>query len=255
MACNPMDLAGRTILVTGASSGLGRATAILVSRLGGRVLLVARNAERLAETHRLLEGDGHAVLAFDLNDTEKIPEMVAEQAAKMGPLAGVVHSAGVAVLKPLRMCRTADYESLYRINVVAAAQLLRGLTAKRGIVAPEGCSVVVVGSVMSILGSTGRASYAASKAAVLGLVRVAALELAREGIRVNAVLPGQFQSKMVDESGAQLLPEQMQAIAAKHPLGVGLAEDVANAVAFLLAGSARWITGSCLVVNGGYSVE
>ena len=176
---NPMDLTGRAVMVTGASSGLGWRNRDPRLRLGGRVLLVARNADRLDETRRSLEGDGHAMLSFDLTETDKIPAMVAEQAAAFGPLAGMVHAAGLLLLKPLRACRTADFESVYRINVVAAAQLLRGLTARQGITAASGCSAVIIGSVMSILGTPGLGTYAASKAAVLGLVRTAALELAR----------------------------------------------------------------------------
>jgi len=255
MTYNPMDLTGRAILVTGASSGLGRATAILVSRLGGRVLLVARNVERLEETYHSLEGDGHSLLSVDLGETEMIPQMIADQAEKFGPFAGAVHAAGIALLKPLRVCRTADFESSYRINVVAGAQLLRGLTARRGVIAAAGCSVVIIGSVMSILGTAGLGTYAASKAAVMGLVRCAALELVKDRVRVNAVLPGQFKSGMSVQSETQLLPEQVQSIGAMHPLGVGRAEDVANAVAFLLGDAGRWITGSSLVVDGGYSVE
>lgn len=255
MVYNPMDLTGRAVMVTGASSGLGRATAILLSRLGARVLLVARNMERLQETHRRLEGQGHACLSFDLNETEQITKLLADQAAMFSPFSGLVHAAGVVLLKPLRVCRPQDYESLYRINVVAAAQLLRGLTAKRGVIAPEGCSAVVVGSVMSVVGEIGRSAYAASKAAVAGLVRAGALELAREKIRVNAVLPGSFESEMTEQDKSQLLPEHLLAIERMHPLGVGRAEDVADAIAFLIADTGRWITGSCLVVDGGYTAH
>jgi NAD(P)-dependent dehydrogenase (short-subunit alcohol dehydrogenase family) len=251
---NPMDLTGRRVLVTGASSGLGRATAILVSRLGGRVLLVARNAERLDETCRSLEGDGHAVLSFDLNETDKIPGMVAEQAAKCGPLDGVVHAAGIVPLKPLRVCRTADYERVYRINVIAGAQLLVGLT-KRGVTASGGCSAVIVGSVMSVVGAVGLSTYVASKAAVTGLVRAAALELAGDHIRVNVVLPGSFESGITEQSKLLLQSKHLEAIEKMHPLGVGRAEDVANAIAFLVADSGRWITGSCLTVDGGYTAH
>jgi NAD(P)-dependent dehydrogenase (short-subunit alcohol dehydrogenase family) len=254
MTFNPMELTGRAILVTGASSGLGRATATLVSRLGGRVLLVARNAERLEETRRCLEGDGHATLSLDLTETDKIPGMVVEQAAKFGPFAGVVHAAGIVPLKPLRVCRTADYERVYRINVIAGAQLLVGLT-KRAVTAPGGCSVVIVGSVMTVVGEIGLNTYVASKAAVAGLVRAAALELAGDHIRVNAVLPGSFESGITEQSKSLLLPKHLDAIVKMHPLGTGRAEDVANAVAFLLADSARWITGSCLTVDGGYTAH
>jgi NAD(P)-dependent dehydrogenase (short-subunit alcohol dehydrogenase family) len=217
-------------------------------------LLVARNTQRLEETRHSLEGDGHSLLSFDLNETDKIPEMVAGQTANFGPLSGVVHAAGVLLLKPLRVCRTADYESVYRINVVAAAQLLRGLT-KRGAAAPEGASAVLVGSVMSVVGDAGLSAYVASKSGLAGLARAAALELAKERIRVNAVLPGSFESGMSEQNKAQMLPEQIQAIVQMHPLGMGRAEDIANAVAFFLADTARWITGTCLLVDGGYTAR
>jgi NAD(P)-dependent dehydrogenase (short-subunit alcohol dehydrogenase family) len=252
---SPFDLKGKSVLITGASSGLGRATAILASRLGARVLLVARNLTRLRETYAALDGQGHAMLSMDLFETDAIPQMVTDQASAFGAFSGVVHSAGVVLLKPLRACRTVDYESLYRVNVVAAAQLLRGLSSRRGVIDEKGCSTVLVGSVMSNLGKAGLCAYAASKAATLGLVRCAALELARDNIRVNAILPGHFKSGMSDLSETQLLPEQLKSIAAMHPLGVGRADDVANAVAFLLSDGGRWITGSSIVVDGGYSVE
>jgi NAD(P)-dependent dehydrogenase (short-subunit alcohol dehydrogenase family) len=254
MVYNPMDLTGRAVLVTGASSGLGRATAVLLSRLGARVLLLGRNLERLQETRREMAGNGHALLSFDLNESAAIPDLLAKQASAFGAFAGVVHSAGAAQTKPLRVCSAADFEGLYRVNVVAAAQLLRGVT-RRGVTAPQGCSVVVIGSVMSVVADTCLSAYAASKSALTGLVRAAALELARDKVRVNAVLPGQFESPMVEKNAAQFLPEQIRAIQEKHPLGIGRAEDVAAAIAFLLADTARWITGSCLVVDGGYTAQ
>lgn len=250
-----MDMTGRAVLVTGASSGLGRATAILLSRLGARVLLIARNVERLKETYDALDGNGHAFCSFDLNETDKIVQLIADHAAQFSPFSGLVHAAGVYLVKPLRVCRPQDFDALYRINVVAASQLLRGLTAKRGVVASNGCSAVVVASVMSVVGDVGLSAYAASKAAIMGLVRTSALELAKENIRVNAVLPGTFDSGITQNSMSALLPEHIDAIHRMHPLGTGRAEDVANAVAFLLADTGRWITGSCLAVDGGYTAH
>lgn len=248
---NPLDLTGRSVLVTGASSGLGRATAILMSRLGARVLLLGRSVQRLQETLDRLEGAGHQLVSFDLENVEGIPDLLADQATRFASFSGLVHSAGALTTKPLYLCRPEDYESLYRLHVVAAAQFLRGLT-RRGVASPEGCSAVLVGSVMSCVAAPGKAAYAASKAAVLGLVRAAALELVRHRIRVNAVLPGSFQSEMTEQDEKRLTEEQIQEIKNMHPLGVGRAEDVANAVAFLVADSGRWITGTGLIVDGGY---
>jgi NAD(P)-dependent dehydrogenase (short-subunit alcohol dehydrogenase family) len=254
MTANPMDLSGRAILVTGASSGLGRATAILLSQLGARVLLVARNAERLQETLGQLEGTGHACLSFDLGQVEGVAAMVAEQAKTFGRFHGLVHAAGIVQAKPFRVCRPADYEAIYRVNVVAAAQALQGLT-RREVAAPEGCSVVLIGSVLSIVGDVGVSAYAGSKGALLALVRVAALELVRDRIRVNAVLPGHFTSAMSVMAEERLTRAHVDAIEAKHPMGRGRAEDVANPVAFLLSDAARWITGTGLVVDGGYTAQ
>jgi len=256
MALNPMDLTGRCVLITGASSGLGRATAILMSRLGARLLLLGRNVERLRQTLAALEGEGHGVLEFDLNNVDGIVPMLTEQAAKFSPLSGLVHAAGITQTRPLQVCRPEDYESIYRVNVVAASQLLRGLTKPR-IVLPTGCSAVIIGSDMSIRGLPGLSSYASSKAAVLGLVRCAALELARFHIRVNAVLPGHFggESEMDRDFRQHVPAENVRKLEELYPLGFGRSEDVANAVAFLIADTARWITGSSLVVDGGRTVH
>jgi NAD(P)-dependent dehydrogenase (short-subunit alcohol dehydrogenase family) len=254
MTYNPMDLTGRRMLVTGGSSGLGEATAVLLSRLGAKVLLMARNVDRLRETLSRLEGTGHELASFDLSETDKIAGMIAELAKNFGPFSGVVHSAGMSYLKPLRVCRSQDFETFYRLHVIAAAQLLCGLT-RRGVAAPEGCSVVILGSVASVIGVPGLAAYTTAKSAVLGLVRTAALELVQDRIRVNAVLPGYCDTPMTAKDRQMRTPEQMRVTEARHPMGLGRAEDVANAIAFLLADTGRWITGSGLVVDGGYSVE
>ncbi len=254
MMYNPMDLTGRGVLVTGASSGLGRATAVLLSRLGAKVCLLGRDAGRLQETLDRIEGHGHESCCFDLDECDKLPELLTDLVSRFGCLSGLVHSAGVLQTKPLQVSRAADFEALYRTNVVAASQLLRGLT-RRGVADPRGCSVVLVGSVMSSVGAAGKSAYAASKAAVLGLVRCAALELARHAIRVNAVLPGSFESAMTQQDARQLTPEQIRDVQKLHPLGSGNAEDVGHAVAFLLANASRWITGSSLTVDGGYTAQ
>jgi NAD(P)-dependent dehydrogenase (short-subunit alcohol dehydrogenase family) len=254
MTLNPMDLTGRSVLITGASSGLGRATAVLMSQLGARLLLLGRSEERLQQTLASLEGEGHQCLAFDLNEVQGIAAMVAEQAAKIGPFSGLVHSAGVTQTRPLQICRPEDIENLFRVNVVAASQLLRGLTKPR-VISPDGCSAVIVGSVMSCVGAPGKASYSTSKAAVLGLVRSAALELARQRIRVNALLPGYFRSEMNERDEKSMTSEQVQEIEKLHPLGIGRAEDVAGAAAFLVADASRWITGTGLTVDGGYTAH
>ncbi|MCE5267207.1 MAG: SDR family oxidoreductase [Planctomycetaceae bacterium] len=254
MTFNPMDMTGRAVLVTGASSGLGRAAAIALSRLGARVFLLARDEVRLCETLAALEGDGHGHLSFDLNSVDDIPKVMADIAGRFSPLSGIAHFAGLMQTKPLQASKPADYESLYRVNVIAGMQLLRSCAA-RGIVTDAGAAVVLVGSVMSLVASPGQGAYAASKAAVLGLVRTSALELARFRVRVNAVLPAHVSTQGADTSNHHLTPEQMEQFERKHPLGFGRPEDVANAAAFLLSDASRWITGSALTVDGGYTAQ
>ena len=250
---NPLDFSNRTILVTGASSGIGRATAILLSRLGARVVLVGRNPQRLAATVTQLAGSGHCVEACDLRDYEQIPAWTKEWVTRSGPLDGLVHSAGVQDATPVKALTRAPVESMWQLNVAAALWLAKGFR-QRG-VNREGGSIVLVASVMGLVGQPARAAYSATKGAVVALTKSLALELAREQIRVNCVAPGYVRTEMTEALTATLTPEQIAAIAAQHPLGIGEPEDVAQAAAYLLSAAARWVTGTTLVVDGGYTAH
>jgi NAD(P)-dependent dehydrogenase (short-subunit alcohol dehydrogenase family) len=250
---NPLELTGRTIVVTGASSGIGRETACLLSQLGARVVLVGRNEERLAETLRLLEGDGHRAEPFDLSSTDEIPRWLKNIAASFGPLHGLVHSAGIHKLRPLRVLSAQTVEDAMRINVGAAIGLAKGFCQK-GVCAP-GASIVFLSSVAALAGQAGLAAYAASKGAVVSLTRALAVELAGQRIRVNCVAPGVVTTEMGQSLLAALTPEQCAALEAEHLLGLGSPRDVSYAIAFLLAGTARWITGTVLVADGGYTAH
>jgi NAD(P)-dependent dehydrogenase (short-subunit alcohol dehydrogenase family) len=248
-----MDLAGRTILVTGASSGIGLETAVLLSRLNARVVLSGRNRERLDAAAARLGGDGHSVEPFDLAAVEEIPGWVARLAAARGPLHGVVHSAGVHNAHPLRVLTAARVEEVMRVNVAAALMLAKGLRQKNAYAA--GASLVLLSSAAGLVGEAGVSAYAASKAALVGLARSLAIELAGQGIRVNCIAPGIVRTAMSDRLRGSLTAEQFAAIEASHPLGIGEPRDIANGAAFLLADTARWITGTTLVIDGGYTAH
>ena len=251
---NPMRLDGHRVMVTGASSGLGRACAQVISRLGGEVVLVARDQGRLRETLASMEGEGHQVEPFDLADAEAIPAWMKAVVARGGkPLSGLVHCAGIEITLPVRTMKLADYERLMNINVTAAFALVKGFR-QRGVCVSPG-SVVLISSVAAIKAKPGMAAYAAGKAALVGMARSLAVELAREQIRVNVLTAGLVQTEMAKQMLHNMTEPQIEEIVGDHLLGLGEPEDVAHSVAFLLADTGRWITGSNLVVDGGYSIH
>jgi NAD(P)-dependent dehydrogenase (short-subunit alcohol dehydrogenase family) len=253
MSGNPMDLSGATVLVTGASSGIGRETAILLSSLHARVVLTARNRERLEQTLSSLQGQGHRIEPFDLGRVDEIPKWVRSVAAEAGPLSGLVHAAGMQLTSPIRFVALAAIDELLRTNLVSAMMLTRGFSQKDCHAAES--SVVFLSSVVGFNGRASASVYGASKAALIGLAKSLAVELAGQRIRVNCVAPAFVQTEMFDRFREMLSPEQSAALEHAHPLGFGTARDVANAVAFLIANTGRWITGSTLVVDGGYSAQ
>jgi len=248
---NPMELENRIILVTGASSGIGREVSILLSQLGARLILVGRNSEQLEKTHVLLEGTAHQVQAFDLSDTDAIPRWMKEIAGNTGPLSGLVHSAGAHLTKPLRVLTSSDIDGVMRINVNASFGLLKGFRQK-GVCAKPG-SIVLISSVMGLVGQPGVSAYSASKGALVALAKSSALELAKENIRINCVAPATVDTEMAEKLTQTLTAEQFENIKKMHPLGMGKPRDVAYAIAFLLADTGRWITGTTMIVDGGYT--
>ena len=250
---NSTALADRTILVTGASSGLCRATCDVLSQLGARVIAVGRDEGRLIETAEQLEGNGHLVRPFDLSNVNDIPPWMKSLATDHGPLLGVVHSAGQHLARPLQMLKPDAVQELMQVNVTAGMMLAKGLR-QRG-VHESPASIVFLSSVMGQVGQAGVSAYCASKGAVDAMTRSLALELAPQGIRVNAVAPGQVETEMLDQQKQTLTAEQFDRIKAMHPLGLGQPEDVAHAIAFLLADTSRWINGTTLTVDGGYTIH
>jgi NAD(P)-dependent dehydrogenase (short-subunit alcohol dehydrogenase family) len=248
---NPLDLTGRRFLVTGASAGIGAETAILLSRLGGRVLAVGRDQARLEQTMAKLEGEGHAMEARDLSQTDDLPVWIKAKAAEGGPFDGVVHSAGIVLNRPLRILKTKDLDTINAINVSAALMLAKGLRLKG--VAAERSSLVLISSVAALKGQPSLVAYAASKGALISITRTLAVELARDNIRVNCICPGLVKTEMASNLENILTPDVYTEIEKAYPLGVGTTADVAHAIAFLLADTARWITGGILVLDGGYS--
>lgn len=250
---NPLDMTGSTILVTGASSGIGRETAILLSRLGARVILVARSREKLEQTLGQLEGTGHGVEPFDLSQYEAVPQWMRGLASTRGLLNGLVHSAGVQITAPLKTLDPKQVEAMWRINVTSGVWLAKGFR-QRGVNITGGC-IVFLSSAAGLIGVAALSAYTASKGAIIALTRSLAMELAREGIRVNCVAPGWVRTEMTEEFAKRITEDSLAAIERNHPLGFGEPIDVANAVVFLLSSASHWITGTTLVVDGGLTAH
>ena len=246
-----MDLSGRTILVTGASSGIGRETAILLSQLGAKVAISGRDSVRLQQTLERLEGDGHREFVFDLSESEQIIEWMKSVVSQTGPLYGLVHSAGMHAALSVRAISMQLIDSVTRANIASALLLVRALCQKGCY--ERGASVVLLSSVVAVVGAPTLSLYGASKGAVLGMTKSLAAELARQQVRVNCVAPGLVRTEMTKRWEESLMPEQFEAIERNHPLGLGQPLDIAYAIAFLLAETGRWITGSTLFVDGGYT--
>jgi NAD(P)-dependent dehydrogenase (short-subunit alcohol dehydrogenase family) len=248
---NPLDLSGQTIVVTGASSGIGRATAVLLSGLGARVVLNGRNVSRLEMTAAQIHTDCSRIAPFDLAQLREIPGWLEGLVNDVGPLSALVHSAGTAPIVPVRHLTPEHLHELMDVNFHAAAILTKEFSRKR--MHQPNSSIVLVASAAASCGAAGRAAYSASKGALVAFARSAAIELAPQKIRVNCVSPAFVDTEMHD--GVYTKEELERLVAATEPLGLGSARDVANAIAFLVAQTGRWITGSVLAVDGGYTAQ
>ena len=250
---SPFDLSGRTYLVTGASSGIGRAICKLLSEWGARIFGIARNKERLCQLIAELNGAGHSYECLDLCAASEIASAVRKWAKDNGKLDGFVHAAGVQHMAPIKCFDGRSFESMWKINVQAALELTQGF--RHSEVRADSGSIVFVSSVSALAGQAALSGYSSTKGALVSATRSLAVELARENIRVNCVAPGLVRSPMAEQMKRILGDSRMAALEGRHPLGFGQPEDVAYAVGFLLSDAARWITGTTLVVDGGFTAQ
>ncbi len=245
-AQDPFSLAGKRILVTGASSGIGRQIAISCAQMGAQLVVSGRHSERLAATLAELEGDGHTQIVADLSRQEDIDGL----AGDAGVVDGVVHAAGISKLAPFRLISRTQLDEIFSSNVYAPMLLTKGLLAKKRIAANG--SIVFVSAVASHIGPLASGVYSASKAALLGVMRTLALEVAKQGIRANCIAPGYVRTPMLEtlSQGGASIEEHTKLT----PLGLGEPEDVSYAVVFYLSDASRWITRNYFIVDGGLTV-
>ena len=253
MTFNPFTLSGKTILITGASSGIGRQCAIDCSRMGARVVLMGRNEARLAETQRQMEGDGHLVINMDLTHFDGIEGCIASIVTEVGPFDGLIHAAGIERTLPVKFTKPMDYEDIYRTNSISAFEIVRHLISKKN--SNIGASLVLISSITSLIGRAGVVAYAASKGGLLAAIRPMAIELAPRKMRINCISPGTILTPMMEQYLSSLTDEQRERRLDGFLLGLGRTEDVSNACIYLLRDASRWVTGQNLIVDGGYTVR
>ena len=249
---NPFSLEGKTIFVTGASSGIGRAIAIECSRMGAKVVITGRNVQRLDETFSLLEGEGHSQFIVDLTNMNDITDLV----AKLPELDGIVNSAGIVISLPFQFCSFEKSHPVIDTNLVKPMELIyRILKLKKN--NRKGFSLVFISSVAgAFVSCPGTSVYSAAKAGIIGLTKGLAIDLASKNIRVNSVCPGMIETSMADETAAKVSQEAIEADKKRYPLKrYGKPEEVAHAVIYLLSNASSWVTGSSLVIDGGITIQ
>ena len=251
----PFDLTGKNIVVTGASSGIGRQVAISCSRMGARIILSGRNINRLNETLSMMpDQQAHLIIAHDLTDIPQTEIVVQEIISKTGKIYGIVHCAGIGSTLPLRSVTPEKLLQQFNTNVFAAYHLTR-IASSPKYFSPEGGSIVFMASVAGMVGENAKSAYSMSKGALIAGARSLAVELSAKNIRVNAVSPGLIITPINMHAEHITNPEKRKEIEDKHLLGLGTAEDIGNACIYLLSDASRWVTGTNLVVDGGYTAR
>ena len=245
---NPYSLDGKVILVTGASSGIGKVTAITCSRLGAKVILTARNPERLSDTYNSLEGDGHLMVIGDMTNGADMQKLISESPI----LDGCVLCAGKGLTLPVPFATPEKMEELFSLNYQAPVELLRLLY--KGKKLKKGASVIALSSLGGTRVFSGCNSiYGASKAALSSFMKFCAKEFSQRLIRVNCICPGMIETPFIHRDNRT--DEQLEEDAKRYPLKrYGTSEDVAYMTAYLLSDAASWVTGQDFVIDGGISL-
>lgn len=241
---NPFSLSGKTILVTGASSGIGRGIALTCSKMGAAVIINGRNTAKLQETFSMMEGGGHIVLSGDLTDQSQVVKLV----AKLPKLDGIVHCAGVGQRMPCKDLIESNINQVMDVNFKAPVLLQAEILRQKKI--NKGASVVFIASIASWSPSMGNSMYSASKGAIISYANCLSLELAPRKIRVNCISPAMVWTDLIQNEAVD--EEQLKEDEKKYPLKrYGQPEDIANLAVYMLSDASTWMTGSNVKISGG----
>lgn len=246
---NPFSIEGKTILITGAASGIGKATALQCSEMGGNMVLLDLNEEGLNQTKEELQGGDNKVIAINLTDFDRMKEMV----SKLPKLDGVVSNAGIFYSMTAKLSERKDMEKIFEINTFSHINLMQQLMEQKKL--NKGASIVFTSSMSGIYcGAVGGSLYGATKAALAGYAKALAIELAPRGIRVNTIHPGMINTPLIHS--AALSQDILDEDKKNYPLGrYGEPEEVAYSIIYLLSEATKWMTGTQLLIDGGYSVK
>ena len=245
---NPFSLVGKTILITGASSGIGRATAIECSKLGATCVITGRNEERLNETLSQMLGEGHVSIVADISTEEGIDTLVERSPS----VDGLVNNAGVSGNKPIKFYKQDDLDRIFQTNAFAPMLLVKGILKKKKI--NDGGSIVFTSSVAAYNSSLGNGIYGSSKAALAAYMRYCARELAAKKVRANSIHPAMVETPLIH--GGSISEADLQNDMAKYPLGrYGKPEEIAQMIIYLLSDASAWVTGTSMLIDGGISLK
>lgn len=246
-------LADKTIIITGASSGIGKSIAILLSGLGAKCVLIGRSKERLREVQVYCSNET-MIISEDLTLFDKYERIIEDIHKRFGNIYGFVHSAGIEQTILLQQLTIENLKNIFDINVFSAIEFTRIITKKK--YKDDNQSIVLISSVMGVVGNKALTSYSASKGAVISMIKSMALELSNKNVRINAVSPGHiYDSEMSIIKVGKLSNEANERIKSNHPLGLGSCNDIAFSVRFLLSEESKWITGQNIIIDGGYSIQ
>ena len=252
---NPFSLEGKVVVISGAASGIGRQCAINCSKMGAKLILLDLNAEGLEQTMTMVERpDEHFTAAVNLTDYERVPEVIKEAVSKVGRITGLLNCAGISTTLPLNVAKPDVLDKFFHVNVYTA-YFLAQTVCKVGNFSKDGGSIVFFSSAAGQFGETCKSIYGMTKGALYSCAKSLACELARKNIRVNSISPGVIVTPINMNLPHIADPEQRKQTEALHLLGLGNPEDIANACIYLLSDASRWVTGSNLVVDGGYTTR